>query len=224
MLGRMSSERGDMSFEEIMTIFRQESKSSPLTKVDPRLYEKIGAYIRNLRKESEREIALNPSSATSMMLRDQLKKAMDKAKRIYELRQRKIALMALRKVAGDNPDTGNLTPDELVLFASFISVAGAHKDVHADFEELGPQFTQPKDVVELPGAPDAGTCEHKKDEEAPPAQPAEDLVVVRVLEDMPAFAGVDKDYRLKKEDIVSLPSSIAKTLAAHGKIKVIGSA
>jgi len=92
-----------------MGLFRQENKSSQLIKVDPALYDKIGDYIKSLRKESEREIAMNPMSQASMMLNDQLKKSIDKAKRVYELRQRKISLLALRKVAGDNPDTTNLT-------------------------------------------------------------------------------------------------------------------
>jgi len=212
-----------MSYEDIMGLFRLENKSSQLTKVDSSLYERIGAYIKTLRKESEREIAMNPMSQASMMLNDQLKKAIDKAKRVYELRQRKISLLALRKVAGDNPDTGNLTPDELVLFASLTSVLGAHKDSRADFEELGPRFTQPSDVVELPDVPSAKVCE-KKEAQVPEKGQPEELVLVRVLEDVPTFAGVDKDYRLRKEDIISLPKGVAGTLVSHGKVKLIGSA
>jgi len=216
----MPAEHGDMSYEDIMGLFRQEYKSSQLTKVDPNLYERMGAYIKALRKESERELAMNPMSQTSMMLNDQLKKAQDKAKRVYELRQRKISLLAIRKVAGDDPDTGTLTPDELVLFSSLIAVLGAHKDSRADFEELGPRFTQPKDVVELPNAPSEEACEAGKESSA---EMAEELVLVRVLEDVPTFSGVDKDYRLNKEDIISLPKNIAKTLISHGKAVLIGS-
>lgn len=221
MLEMMPSERGDMSYEDIMGLFRQENKSSQLIKVDPAVYDKIGDYIKSLRKESEREIAMNPMSQASMMLNDQLKKSIDKAKRVYELRQRKIALLALRKVAGDNPDTSNLTPDELILFSSMTSVLGAHKDSKADFEELGPRFIQPKDLEMLPQVPTDGTCEKK---EKSRSEEAGDLVLVRVLEDVPTFAGVDKDYKLRKEDVVSIPKSIADTLLSHGKIKIIGSA
>jgi len=219
----MAVERGDMSYEDIMGLFRQENKSSQLTKVDSSLYERIGAYVKTLRKESEREIAMNPMSQASMMLNDQLKKAIDKAKRVYELRQRKISLLALRKVAGDNPDTGNLTPDELVLFSSLTSVLGAHKDSRADFEELGPRFTQQSDVAELPDVPSAKVCE-KKEAQVPEKGQPEELVLVRVLEDVPTFAGVDKDYRLRREDIISLPKGVAGTLVSHGKVKLIGSA
>src|SRR4030067_3467077 len=155
----MVAERGDITYEDIMGLFRQENKSSQLTKVDPALYDKIGLYIKTLRKESEREVAMNSMSQASMMINDQLKKAIDKAKRVYELRQRKISLLALRKVAGDSPSTDNLTPDELVLFSSLTSVLLAHKDSNADLEELGPRQTKKEQLVTMPEAPPAQTSE-----------------------------------------------------------------
>lgn len=218
----MAAERGDMSYEDIMGLFRQESKSSQLAKVDPALYAKMLAYIKNLRKESEREVAMNPTSQASMMLNDQLKKAIEKSKRVYELRQRKISLLALRKVAGDNPDTSNLTPDELVLLSSMTSVLGAHKDSNADFEEIGPKYTPAADVTELPEAPSKSVCDVEKPEKSQESQ-SDELLLVRVLEDVPTFAGVDRDYKLRKEDIISLPKGIVKTLESHGKVRVIGS-
>jgi len=220
MLDKMAADKGEIGYEDIMGLFRQENKSSQLNKVDPALYDKMAAYIKALRKESEREIAMNPMSQASMMLNDQLKKAIDKAKRFYELRQRKISLLALRNVAGDKPDTGNLTGDEIVLFSNLVSVLGAHKDSKADFEELGPRFTTPKDVSELPPAPPKEACEVKKET---PGETEEELVLVRVLEDVPTFAGVDNEYKLRKEDIISLPRAIAGTLVSHGKATLIGS-
>ncbi|MGD9963716.1 MAG: hypothetical protein AB7S97_07460 [Thermoplasmata archaeon] len=216
----MAEQRGDMNYEDIMTLFRQENRSPQLTKVDPALYDRISAYIKSVRKESEREIAMNPSSHASMMLNDQLKKAIDKAKRVYELRTRKISLIALRKVSGDNPDTANLTPDELVLFSSMTSVLLAHKDSNADFETLGPRLAKQEEMVEVQAL--------RKGDQAAKASPeadsdSEELVMARVLEDMPTFAGVDRDYKLRKEDVVSIPKSVADTLLSHGKIKIIGS-
>jgi DNA replication initiation complex subunit (GINS family) len=216
----MADKRGDMGYEEIMSLFRQEYKSPQLTKVDSSLYGKMNHYIRSLRKESEREIAVHPSSQASMMINDQLKKATEKVKRVYELRQRKIALLSLRRVAGDNPETGNLTPDELVLYSSLISVLGAHQDSNADFENIGPRFSEPKDIVDLPDAPQS-RASTKEDEASEAEGASEGLVLARVLEDVPTFAGVDRDYTLKKEDLVSLPKNVADTLVSHGKIKLM---
>jgi DNA replication factor GINS len=44
-----------------------------------------------------------------------------------------------------------------------------------------------------------------------------DFVVLRILEDIPAFAGPDRNYKLQKEDLVSLPPPIAKALIARKK-------
>jgi len=209
-----------MGYEEIMSLFRQEYKSPQLTKVESSLYDKMNHYIRSLRKESERELAVNPSSQASMMINDQLKKATEKVKRVYELRQRKIALLSLRRVAGDNPETSNLTPDELVLYSSLISVLGAHQDSNADFENIGPRFSEPKDIVNLPDAP-SSKASTEEDGASEGENAKDDLVLVRVLEDVPTFAGVDRDYTLKKEDLVSLPKNVADTLASHGKIKLM---
>ncbi|MDQ1371091.1 MAG: replication complex family protein [Candidatus Thermoplasmatota archaeon] len=217
----MAEQRGDMNYEDIMTLFRQENRSPQLTKVDPALYDRISAYIKSIRKESEREIAMNPSSHASMMLNDQLKKAIDKAKRVYELRTRKISLIALRKVSGDSPDTSNLTPDELVLFSSMTSVLLAHKDSNADFETLGPRLARQEEMVEVQTMKkEEPKAKAKADEPGADAE-SERLVMARVLEDMPTFAGVDRDYKLRKEDIVSIPKSFADTMLSHCKIKHI---
>lgn len=223
MLKTMVEQRGDVNYEDIMTLFRQENKSPQLTKVASTLYDDVSEYIKKVRKESEREIAMNPSSHASMMLNDQLKKAIERSKRVYELRQRKIALLALRRCAGDNPSTENLTPDELVLFSSLTSVLGAHKDSNADFEDFGPKPTKQEPMVAVPEAHPKAVCEAKR-EAAIQDPDFVKLVLARVLEDVPTFAGVDREYRLKKEDVVSLPESIAKTLQSHGKIQLIGSA
>ena len=217
----MAEQRGDMNYEDIMTLFRQENRSPQLTKVDPALYDRMSAYIKSIRKESEREIAMNPGSHASMMLNDQLKKAIDKAKRVYELRTRKIALVALRKVSGDNPDTSNLTPDEIVLYSSITSVLSAHKDSNADFEILGPRTGRQEEVVEVASLKREEP--RAKPKEPPAGQVKDELVMARVLEDVPTFAGVDRDYKLSKEDVVSIPRSVADTLLSHGKIKIIGS-
>ncbi len=219
----MAEKRGEMTYEDIMNLFRKETRSPQLAKVEATLYAAMNTYIRSLRKESEREMAMNSSSHASMMLNDQLKKAVDKSKRVYELRQRKIALLALRKVSGDNPDTGNLTSDELVLLSSLISVLGAHKDRHVDFEDSGPSHIEVAHDDAVDDAPAPASCDDAVPAEDAEPESKEPLVLARVLEDVPTFAGVDRDYKLRREDIVSLPENIARTLESHGKIKLVSS-
>jgi DNA replication factor GINS len=46
---------------------------------------------------------------------------------------------------------------------------------------------------------------------------APDHVVLRITEDIPAFAGPGRTYRLQKEDLVSLPQAIARALIVRKK-------
>ena len=48
-----------------------------------------------------------------------------------------------------------------------------------------------------------------------------DHVLVHVLEDLPPFAGIDTTYRLKKEDVVTLPKTVAQILVDRGKARII---
>jgi len=56
---------------------------------------------------------------------------------------------------------------------------------------------------------------------AAPAPTLKDHVVVHVLEDLPPFAGIDTTYHLKKEDVVTLPQTIAKVLVDRGKARIV---
>ncbi|NLI73287.1 MAG: hypothetical protein GX369_00730 [Euryarchaeota archaeon] len=44
-----------------------------------------------------------------------------------------------------------------------------------------------------------------------------DIIILRITEDLPPFAGPDRNYHLRKEDVVCLPSAIAKALIARKK-------
>lgn len=50
---------------------------------------------------------------------------------------------------------------------------------------------------------------------------APEYMVLRILEDIPAFVGPDRTYRLRKEDLVCLPSTISKTLVARKKAEIV---
>lgn len=52
-------------------------------------------------------------------------------------------------------------------------------------------------------------------------QPQSDRVLVRILADIPEIAGSDRNFRLKKEDIVTLPLPIAKILIQQNAAKQI---
>jgi len=48
-------------------------------------------------------------------------------------------------------------------------------------------------------------------------QEAKDLLVLRILEDIPPFAGPFGNYRLRREDVATLPIGLARALIKRGK-------
>ena len=60
-------------------------------------------------------------------------------------------------------------------------------------------------------------------ETALPQPEADELkpILIRVLEDLPEFAGPDRDYRLSKEDLVMLPRVLAEVLINTEKAVLI---
>ena len=51
--------------------------------------------------------------------------------------------------------------------------------------------------------------------------PEADTMVIRVLEDLPPFAGPDRDYELHKEDVVTLPKAMALVLVNSQKAAAV---
>jgi DNA replication initiation complex subunit (GINS family) len=83
-----------------------------------------------------------------------------------------------------------------------------------------PAPTVIKATAEVQKAPDIppATIPAAPTKSAPaPSEKAPDFVILRILEDIPAFAGPDRNYKLQKEDLVSLPPPIAKALIARKK-------
>jgi DNA replication factor GINS len=60
-----------------------------------------------------------------------------------------------------------------------------------------------------PTSPMPGDAEEKPE--------AKDLLVLRILEDIPPFAGPFGNYRLSREDVATLPSGLARALIKRGK-------
>jgi DNA replication initiation complex subunit (GINS family) len=65
------------------------------------------------------------------------------------------------------------------------------------------------------------TLAPSKEEVAEVKKPQDKIVLLRILEDLPSFAGPDGTYRLRKEDVVTLPETIGRTLIKKGKAEEI---
>lgn len=278
-----------LTFDDLTEVYRKEQRSKGITEVRRDFYPAVRECLEKLKRDSEREFAVDQFSTKAKLASNQLNKFQEKAAQVFEFRMEKILAMALRAAQGNKVDPGKLTIEERELFDKVTSLL---KDRHAvllqgsrpkvaEMEEpsletitvpmvaeaeredrtfdpspSGPELAAaalpsepPVDppVMSMPlGAPPlmgtAPTSAEASMPDVPPRpinevpaataalSPAEappaaidrlaalpDHVVLRVLEDMPPIAGPDRNYKLKKEDVVSLPANIAKTLIARKK-------
>ncbi|HPP44982.1 MAG TPA: hypothetical protein PK446_04250, partial [Methanomassiliicoccaceae archaeon] len=245
----------EMAFEydDLTEVYRKEQRTKNITEVRKDLYEVIRKKLAELRRDSEREFAMDQFSTRAKLAANQLTKFQEKADQVFEFRMEKILAMALRAAQGNRVDTGRLTPEEIRIFESVSSlIRERHKallDMEAG-EEVPPPRLPPVPPIEPPA------CEQEEMEEPVPPMDDEgieeleqaamepedvpgdeethaytppatlDAEVLRILEDLPPFAGPGRDYHLKKEDVVCLPPPIAKALVARNKavtIRIAGS-
>lgn len=206
--------KSEISYEELMSVYRQESRQTTLSKVPPDFYPRVALYLDLL----DRKCAENRGGAdVSGMLLSQLKTAKEKSAGIYEIRMRKIVLMAMSSAFGAEPKLENATLEELKAFESIKSYFVEHRrqtlspkcDESASKEpklELTATTVAPQPIDENPSVMNTKNSEEKRD-----------TVLVRILEDLPVIAGTDKDYQLTKEDVIDLPRRYAEILLRNNK-------
>jgi len=211
----MMPEKKEITYEELMSIHRQESKQQFLAKVPSDFYALVSKYLDALETRCSDESEKN--SDISGMLLNQLKRAQEKSVEIYELRMRKIALMAMTSAFGASSRLENSTPEEREAFDSLKNFFTEH---HSSVFKSAPDIrgiepAEPKSEEESETKVEKAESPEQKEE--PAGSEGGDTVIIKILENLPAFAGADRNYQLMKEDVISLPKNIAEILVRHNK-------
>ncbi len=202
----------EIGLEQVLQVYRGESRRKGLTTLEPDFWERVQAYVAGLEADLAQETARDPNSAKAALLRDELKKVLKRREQIWQYRGRKMALMAWSAAAGATTDTGVLTPLEAESFEELMVVLDASRRRVFGKGEVGPAKAPPQ------------PAKAKADNPAPkqaPTHPAKDQVLLRILEDVPPFVGLDVTYRLRKQDVVSLPPDLAQVLTEKGTAEEI---
>jgi len=225
-----------MSFGKITQLYREERKNKRLSEISPIFYSQLAEYLSRLHDELSSE--KNKTSTKTKMLKDEIEKALKKAEHIYEYRERKIALSALSKASGGMPDEELMVKSERALHDDLVTLIKKYRDSFkkelmgkkAENEEVETmQEGKIKDKVKDKEKDQKVESEKKsieagksKEGEAEKGKTkSENYAVVRIIEDIPPFAGLDGEYNLKKEDVISLPKNIAKILCDKDKAVLI---
>ncbi len=199
-----------ITLERILQVYREESQKKALTPLEPDFWERVQRLVAELEGDLKDESSHDPNSAKAALLRDELKKVLKRRDQIYQYRERKRALMVASAASGADVDLSPLTPLEEESFQRLLDV-------------LGEGRRRAFGVEERAEAPQREEAPKKREEKGKGGKrkPKKDQVLVRILEDIPAFLGIDATYELKKEDVVSLPQQVAKVLLDQGKAEVI---
>ena len=225
-----------MSFGKITQLYREERKNKRLSEISPIFYSQLAEYLSRLHDELSSE--KNKTSTKTKMLKDEIEKALKKAEHIYEYRERKIALSALSKASGGMPDEELMVKSERALHDDLVTLIKKYRDSFK--KELMGKKAEDEEVEIMQEGKIEDKIEDKikdkeKDEKMKSKKKSisagkskegeaekgktkrENYTIVRIIEDIPPFAGLDGEYNLKKEDVISLPKKIAGILCNKGK-------
>lgn len=282
----MAKHPGDdkVNFETIMHVYQGEKTSGRPLHLSKFFFKGVREYLDTLKNELKNIEERNPTSAKVFMLRDELRRSEQQARSIYDLRQRKVLLLASAKIAGGSGEERNLLPEEKMLLDEIVQclnltkeillegknvddgycdeivkkekvailedMAHAREETRSDNKKEETQTAAPTKAVEqkndvlidevkteqrteeeqdIPAPKIEATVRSKEKISKSPSKKSTLLIeeenantedgfqVIKVLEDLPSFAGPDRNYKLFKNDIISLPRNLAKVLIDRKK-------
>ena len=148
---------------------------------------------------------------------------------MHKHRERKLTTLAREKVNGQQPSLGAVTEQELEFLENVASVIGQHRLrllVRVAAPKVEPatakSASEAKKAKAAP-SPEPATPTPTVTEAPEPAVAEEDdtrALLVRVLEDLPTFTGLDaRNYSLRANDVVHIPLYNARMLLEAGKVE-----
>ncbi|MCL2711856.1 MAG: hypothetical protein FWD37_01080 [Methanomassiliicoccaceae archaeon] len=204
----------EMTFEDLSSVYRLEKASRTLTDVREDLYPALLQLQDSIHKSYESERAKDPDSIICEGLGERRKKVSVILQRIVDLRMEKIILLALRTSMGSVNVIDKLTKEERDYYHGLVEVSKKH--LATVVRDKGKRNYVIPDIS-LPE--EKAPAETPQTVEAPitVSEEQEEVVLVRILEDLPVIPGPDRDYDLKKETVVTMPLSMANVLINHEK-------
>jgi DNA replication factor GINS len=194
-----------VALDDLRIIMLNERESGRLSEVPPNLHDEIRGHVASLQEQVYG--SADPFSDKAQTLIEEVKAVLEVVNDIFRIRSRKILSLALVQVeanATDREELKKMLPAEREMFDGIIRELEKGKAaLSAQVPRGAPTGAAPVGV-EVPGEHGTpGTAE----------APQEPVVLVRILSDMEPFMGVDgRIYRLKAEDVVTLPSRNAGVL------------
>ena len=140
---------------------------------------------------------------------------------LHKHRERKLTRLAREKVNGQQPSLEAVTEQEREFLESVASVIGQHRQkllVRRAPPVLAPPVAKPEPKAKP--APKPAVPEPEPAVADPADIDDSKALLVRVLEDLPTFTGLDaRNYSLKANDVAHIPPYNARMLLEAGKVE-----
>ena len=204
----------ELSFARVTSIYRHEKDHRTLAPLEEDFYERLDVHLTTLRTALAEE-GRSGTSARAGMLGDEIGKTERKRLQILTERERKIALLASQRASGTEVEMPALPKVERELFECLVELLQESRA--RALGQAAPRAvasTAPMGRVEPPLPPPT----------LAPPRTLLDSAIVRVLQDLPPFAGLRGTYHLRKGDVVTLQTAVAAALIAKGKVVEMASA
>ncbi len=221
-----------ISYISLRKIQQAEKNSSTLTKIDKNFYRDVSMFLSDLNKRLLEE----DSPKKQILIREELQRIEKVINSIYEQREKKILIAAMTKSRGGNPNIKNILEEEEKLFENIYNLLISTREliienkVESEREETRENIKKEdgrgleKDSSKIDEVVDESKITSKDVLERRSNRKMNTNPIVRILEDVPSFVGLNKKtYHLKKGDIVSLPLDIYDALINRGVAKPISS-
>ena len=187
----------ELSYKILRHIQQTEQQSPTLTRIQHDFYKQLKAYLQELQDIVSKE----QDTKKQALYADELNNTSKIGQHIYELREKKIVQVALSTVRGALPNLEYLLTEEQTFYQSLVDNITENR-THI--------LNQSSKIIKE--GPKPGT-------EKSSSKPEKQMIskntnpVIRITDDIPCFVGTDMlTYRLRKNDVLSLPQDMAKTL------------
>ena len=221
----MTNDREPLTVDALASIYRVESKSKSLSEIRKDFYHAVTALSDSIQKEYEKELKNDSGSFVYEGINERKKRITLHSRNIIDLRMEKITKLALLGAMGGDNSIDTFTPEERDYYHFVLEASKKHRALieHSKRPKtvaLNVDPKVPKATVEEIPEPPIIIEEPVIEEHIPknvPEESEEESVTIRILEDLPKFSGPDKDYDLKKEDVVRMPVVMANALISREK-------
>ena len=216
----------ELTLRDLRVSTQAERREGRLLKLPPRFHARLVELERSL--EQARDGAQDDAQRFERANSD-ISKLSNLKLELHKHRERKLTTLAREKVNGQQPSLEAVTEQELEFLDNVASVIGQHRqrllvraaapEVEPDTAKSAPKAKKAK-AAPLP-EPSTPTSEAADSlDSAVTGDDDSEALLVRVLEDLPTFTGLDaRNYSLKKNDVAHIPLYNARMLLEAGKVE-----